>query len=41
VLHAADVLHGAPESMRINNFTQVAGVPDRAAAAATAEEPVA
>jgi endonuclease G, mitochondrial len=40
-LHAADVLRGAPESMRINNFNQVVGVTDRAAAAATAEEPVA
>lgn len=40
-LHAADVMRGAPESMRINNFNQVVGVTDRAAAAATAEEPVA
>jgi endonuclease G len=39
-LHAADVMHGAPESLRINNLAQVAGLADRAAAA-TAEEPVA
>jgi endonuclease G len=40
-LHAADVMHGAPEALRINNFDQVVGLTDRAAARADAEAPVA